>query len=212
MLYSIEEINQALLATYTLHVQETTGPVDANVIGHLGNIIHYVNSFECAACVVDQYSAFRSDIVSNLRDALDSLKSLSEILGKKHRLVSTAALAIGAAQDQDCNDMTLGYDEFFNIEVDETGNVVSVANGNTKVPFTLEYRLSKYGRWDAQLTWLCAVTEMYPGDMHLSYLADLLCEPDGPELFFKSYKAAEQIMEMLEPFETKALEPLSKLS
>lgn len=101
MLYSIEEINQALLATYTLHVQETKGPVDANVIGHLGNIIHYVNSFECAACVVDRYSAFRSDIVSNLRDALDSLKSLSEILGKKHRLVRTAALAIGAAQDQD---------------------------------------------------------------------------------------------------------------
>ncbi len=26
MLYSIEEINQALLATYTLHVQETPGP------------------------------------------------------------------------------------------------------------------------------------------------------------------------------------------
>ena len=211
MLYTIEEINQSLLATYTLHVQETTGPVDANVIGHLGNIVHYVNSFECAACVVDQYSTFMSDIVSNLRDALDSLKSLSEILGKKHRLVSTAALAIGAAQDPDCNDMTLGYDEFFNIEVDETGNVVSVANGNTKVPFTLEYRLSKYGRWDAQLTWLSTVAEMRPGDVCLSDIADLLCEPNGPELFFRSYKAAEQIMEMLEPFETKALEPLSKL-
>lgn len=211
MLYSIEEINQALLATYTLHVQETTGPVDANVIGHLGNIIHYVNSFECAACVVDRYSAFRSDIVSNLRDALDSLKSLSEILGKKHRLVSTAALAIGAAQDQDCNDMTLGYDEFFNIEVDETSNVVSVANGNTKVPFTLEYRLSKYGRWDAQLTWLSTVAEMRPGDVCLSDIADLLCEPNGPELFFRSYKAAEQIMEMLEPFEAKVLEPLAEL-
>ena len=212
MLYTIEEINQSLLATYTLHVQETTGPVDANVIGHLGNIVHYVNSFECAACVVDQYSTFMSDIVSNLRDALDSLKSLSEILGKKHRLVSTAALAIGAAQDQDCNDMTLGYDEFFNIEVDETGNVVSVANGNTKVPFTLEYRLSKYGRWDAQLTWLSTVAEMRPGDVCLSDIADLLCEPNGPELFFRSYKAAEQIMEMLEPFETKALEPLAELS
>lgn len=212
MLYTIEEINQSLLATYTLHVQETKGPVDANVIGHLGNIIHYVNSFEHAACVVDRYSAFRSDIVSNLRDALDSLKSLSEILGKKHRLVSTAALAIGAAQDPDYNDMTLGYDEFFNIEVDETGNVVSVANGNTKVPFTLEYRLSKYGRWDAQLTWLSTVAEMRPGDVCLSDIADLLCEPNGPELFFRSYKAAEQIMEMLEPFETKALEPLSKLS
>lgn len=212
MLYSIEEINQALLATYTLHVQETTGPVDANVIGHLGNIIHYVNSFECAACVVDRYSIVMSDIVSNLRDALDSLKSLSEILGEQHRLVRTAALAIGAAQDPDFGDIALGYGGYFSIEVDENNNVVSVANGNTKVPFTLEYRLSKYGRWDAQLTWLCAVTEMYPGDMHLSYLADLLCEPDGPELFFKSYKAAEQIMEMLEPFETKALEPLSKLS
>jgi len=211
MLYSIEEINQALLATYTLHVQETKGPVDANVIGHLGNIIHYVNSFECAACVVDQYSAFRSDIVSNLRDALDSLKSLSEILGKKHRLVSTAALAIGAAQDQDCNDMTLGYDEFFNIEVDETGNVVSVANGTAKVLFALEYRLSKYGRWDAQLTWLGTYAKPVEGNITLVDIADLLCEPNGPELFFRSYKAAEQIMEMLEPFETKALEPLAEL-
>lgn len=212
MLYSIEEINQALLATYTLHVQETKGAVDANIIGHLGNIIHYVNSFERAACVVDQYSAFMSDIVSNLKDALDSLKSLSEILGEKHRLVRTAALAIGAAQDQDFDGIALGYGRYFSIEVDENNNVVSVANGNTKVPFTLEYRLSKYGRWDAQLTWLGACAKPVKGNITLKDIADLLCEPDGPELFFKSYKAAEQIMEMLEPFETKALDPLSKLS
>lgn len=212
MLYSIEEINQALLATYTLHVQETTGPVDANVIGHLGNIIHYVNTFECAACVVDRYSTFRGDIVSNMRDALDSLKSLSEILGERHRLVRTAALAIGAAQDQDFDDITLGGDRYFSIEVDENNNVVSVTTGNTKVPFTLEYRLSKYGRWDAQLTWLGAYAKPVKGNITLNDIANLLCEPDGPELFFKSYKAAEQIMEMLEPFETKALEPLSKLS
>jgi hypothetical protein len=211
MLYPIEVINQSLLAAYTLHVQETTGPVGANVIGHLGNIIHYVNSFECAACVVDRYSAFMSDIVSNLRDALDSLKSLSEILGKKHRLVSTAALAIGAAQDQDFDGITLGGDRYFSIEVDENNNVVSVTTGNTKVPFTLEYRLSKYGRWDAQLTWLSTVAEMRPGDVCLSDIADLLCEPNGPELFFRSYKAAEQIMEMLEPFEAKVLEPLAEL-
>ena len=212
MLYSIEEINQALLATYTLHVQETAGPVDANVIGHLGNIIHYVNSFECAACVVDQYSAFRSDIVSNLRDALDSLKSLSESLGQKHRLVSTAALAIGAAQDQDCADMPLGYDRFFNVEVDENGTVLSVSDDITASSFTLDYRLGMYGRWDAQLTWLGTYAKPVKGNITLADIADLLCEPNGPELFFRSYKAAEQIMEMLEPFETKALEPLSKLS
>ncbi len=212
MLYSIEEINQALLATYTLHVQETTGPVDANVIGHLGNILHYVNAFECAACVVDQYSNFRGDIVSNMRYALDSLKSLSEILGERHRLVRTAALAIGAAQDQDYADMPLGYDRFFNVEVDENGTVLSVSDDITASSFTLDYRLSKYGRWDAQLTWLHTYAKPVTGNLYLTDVADLLCEPDGPELFFKSYKAAEQIMEMLEPFETKALEPLSKLS
>lgn len=52
---------------------------------------------------------------------------------------------------------------------------------------------------------------MRPGDVCLSDIADLLCEPNGPELFFKSYKAAEQIMEMLEPFEAKVLEPLAEL-
>ena len=185
-------------------MQEATGPVDANVIGHLGNIIHYVNSFECAACVVDQYSAFMSDIVSNLRDALDSMKSLSEILGEKHRLVRTAALAIGAAQDQDYADMPLGYDRFFNVEVDENGTVLSVGDDITASSFTLDYRLSKYGRWDAQLTWLGAYAKPVKGNFTLADIADLLCEPDGPELFFKSYKAAEQIMEMLEPFKAKA--------
>lgn len=212
MLYSIEEINQALLATYTLHVQETTGPVDANIIGHLGKIIYHVNAFECAASIADEYTDFRETVTVNLRDALDSLKSLSEILSEKHRLVRTAALAIGAAQDRNYETGALGGDRYFSIEVDENNNVVSVTTGNTKVPFTLEYRLSKYGRWDAQLTWLSTVTEMRPGDVCLSDIADLLCEPNGPELFFRSYKAAEQIMEMLEPFETKALEPLSKLS
>lgn len=211
MLYSIEEINQALLATHTLHVQETTGPVDANVIGHLGEIIHHVNGFEVVSTSTSDYWDF-SNIDSNMWDALDSLKSLSEILGEKHRLVRTAALAIGATQDRNGLDPALGLAaQYFKIEVDETGNVVSVANGTTKVPLTLEYRLSKYGRRDAQLTWLSTVAEMRPGDVCLSDIADLLCEPDGPELFFKSYKAAEQIMEMLEPFETKALEPLSKL-
>jgi hypothetical protein len=212
MLYSIEEINQALLATYTLHVQETKGAVDANVIGHLGNIIHHVNGFEIVATSTGDYWDF-STIGSNMWDALDSLKSLSEILGEKHRLVRTAALTIGAAQDRNGLDPTLGLAaQYFNIEVDETGNVVSVANGTTKVPFTLEYRLSKYGRRDAQLTWLGTYAKPVKGDIALADIADLLCEPAGPELLFKSYKAAEQIMEMLEPFVTKALEPLSKLS
>lgn len=211
MLYSIEEINQALLATYTLHVQETTGPVDANVIGHLGNIICHVNGFEIVATSTGDYWDF-SDIDSNMWDALDSLKLLSEILGEKHRLVRTAALAIGATQDRNGLDPTLGLAaQYFKIEVDETGNVVSVANGTTKVPLTLEYRLSKYGRRDAQLTWLGTYAKLGKGDITIADIADLLCEPDGPELLFKSYKAAEQIMEMLEPFVTKALEPLSKL-
>lgn len=204
MLYTVEEINQALLATYTLHVQETTGPVDANIIGHLGNIINHVNVFECAACVVDQYSTFRRDIVSNMRHALDSLKSLSEILGETHRLVRTAALAIGVAQDQDYGDMPLGYDRFFNVEVDENGCVLSVSDDITASSFTLDYRLGMYGRWDAQLTWLGTYAKPIKGNIYLTDVADLLCEPDGPELFFKSYKAAEQIMEMLEPFKATA--------
>lgn len=211
MLYPVEVINQSLLASYTLHVQETQGAVDANIIGHLGNIIHHANAFEDAAFIGEEYMEYREDVVSNLWCALDSLKSLSEILGEKHRLVRTAALAIGATQEQGYADEPLGYDKFFNIEVDETGNVVSVAKGTTKIPFTLEYRLSKYGRRDAQLTWLGTYAKPVKGNITLADIADLLCEPDGPELFFRSYKAAEQIMEMLEPFVTKALEPLSKL-
>lgn len=212
MLYQIEVINQSLLAAYTLHVQETMGAASAQVVDNLCRVIEYVNRFDSTACFANEHLEIKEDIVDYLRDALDSLKSLSEILGEKHRLVSTAALAIGAAQDPDFDGITLGYGRYFSIEVDENNNVVSVANGNTKVPFTLEYRLSKYGRWDAQLTWLSTVAEMRSGDVCLSDIADLLCEPDGPELLFKSYKAAEQIMEMLEPFEAKALEPLSKLS
>lgn len=211
MLYEIEVINQSLLAAYTLHVQETKGAVSAQVIGNLCRVIEYVNRFDSTACFANEHLDIKEDIVSYLRDALDALKALSEILGKKHRLVSTAALAIGAAQDQDFDGITLGGGRYFSIEVDENNNVVSVTTGNTKVPFTLEYRLSKYGRWDAQLTWLSKVAEMRPGDVCLSDIADLLCEPNGPELVFKSYKAAEQIMEMLEPFETKALEPLAEL-
>ena len=211
MLYPVEVINQSLLATYTLYVQETQGAVGANVIGHLGNIIHHANAFEYAASYAYEHMSFKEMLIVNLRDALDSLKSLSEILGEKHRLVSTVALAIGAAQDQDCADIALGWDRNFNIEVDENGVVLSVSDDITASSFTLDYRLGQYGRWDAQLTWLGTYAKPVKGNISLVDIADLLCEPDGPDLLFKSYKAAEQIMEMLEPFETKVLEPLAEL-
>lgn len=205
MLHPIEIINQSLLATYTLHVQETTGPVDANIIGHLGKIVHHVNAFEDTAFIADEYMEYQADAINNMWDALDSLKALSEILGETHRLVRTAALAIGATQDRNRLDPELGpVDQYFNIEVGENNNVVSVTNGTTKANLSLKYRLLQYGRREAQVTWLCAATKMRPGNVCVSDIADLLCEPEGPDLFFQSYKAAEQIMEMLEPFKAKA--------